>query len=225
MDLLRAVLYGVSAQRPSHSLFVGGEQLPMEARMGGLFMGFALAVLVAALLGRLRSARGPLPLAALACWGLILATGVDGANAFLFDGRLPHLYDPSTPARLLSGLGAGYGLGFLALPVIAERAQRDTLDEPVLLDVLELAAGLVVALLLGAALLGDVAALLWPAALLMLASVLVGFTLANRYLLALLPGGRRAAGGLPPVGFALVELAVFGALRGAMAAAGITWGI
>ena len=44
MDLLRSVLYGVSAQRPSHSIFIGGQQLPLEARMGGIFLGFLCAV-------------------------------------------------------------------------------------------------------------------------------------------------------------------------------------
>ncbi len=225
MDLLRALLYGVSAQRPSHSLFIGGQQLPIEARMGGLFLGFALAVLVAALLDRLRSARGPAPLPATACWGLVAATGLDGLNAFLFDGHLPHLYDPSVVLRLLTGLAAGYGLGFLALPVIAERVRADRVDEPVVFDLVELGSGLAAVLLVGAVLLVDVSVLLWPAALLMLGSVLVAFAVANQYLLTLVLRGTAGARRLPAFGLALVELAAFGVVRAAMAATGVTWGI
>src|ERR1700692_4126648 len=92
MDLFRALLYGVSAQRPSHSLFVSGEQLPLEARMGGIFLGFLCAVLLLVVLGRMRASQPPGGLLALLCWSLVALTGLDGLNAFLFDGNLPHLY-------------------------------------------------------------------------------------------------------------------------------------
>src|SRR5215475_8928614 len=94
MDTLRALLYGVSAQRPSHSVFVGDQQLPLEARMGGIFLGFLCALILIAVLGRLRASQPPAGLYGLACWGLIALTGFDGLNAFLFNGTLPHLYSP-----------------------------------------------------------------------------------------------------------------------------------
>src|SRR5437667_11233498 len=45
-ETLRVLLNGVSAQRPTHSVFLGGEQLPLEARMGGVFLGFLCATLL-----------------------------------------------------------------------------------------------------------------------------------------------------------------------------------
>src|SRR5215472_14086329 len=91
MDTLRALLYGVSSQRPSHSVFLGGQQLPLEARMGGIFLGFLCAVALVAVLGRLRASQSPGGWLALACWSLVALTGLDGLNAFLSDGNLPHL--------------------------------------------------------------------------------------------------------------------------------------
>jgi uncharacterized membrane protein len=77
------LLYGVSAQRPSHSVFVGGEQLPLEARMGGIFLGFLCALLLLWVLGRLRASQPPSGALGLACWALVALTGLDGLNAFL----------------------------------------------------------------------------------------------------------------------------------------------
>ena len=117
---LRALLFGVSAQRPSHSIFLAGEQLPLEARMGGIFLGFLCGLVMLALLGRLRARRTPSGALFPACVALVALTGLDGLNAFLFDGNLPHLYAPSTAARLLTGLAAGLGLaGLLGAVILA----------------------------------------------------------------------------------------------------------
>ena len=83
METLRALLSGVSAQRPSHSVYLGGEQLPLEARMGGIFLGFLCAVALVVVLGRLRASQPPSGALGLACWALIVLTGLDGLNAFL----------------------------------------------------------------------------------------------------------------------------------------------
>src|SRR5258708_27412076 len=87
--------------------------------MGGIFLGFLCAVVLVFALGRLRSSQPPRGVLGLACWALIALTGLDGLNAFLFDGNLAHLYPPSTALRLLTGLGAGLGVGGIAVPVIA----------------------------------------------------------------------------------------------------------
>ena len=108
------MLNGVSAQRPSHSVFIGGEQLPLEARMGGIFLGFLCAVALVLVFGRLRASQPPHGALGLACWALVALTGLDGLNAFLFDGNLPHLYTPNTALRLLTGLAAGLGVGLIA---------------------------------------------------------------------------------------------------------------
>jgi hypothetical protein len=201
--------------------------------MGGIFLGFLLAVALLGLLGRLRARRLPPGWVGAVCWALIALTGLDGLNAFLFDGQLPHLYAPATPPRLLTGLGAGLGLGLLAVPVVAGVVWRRPLDEPSVSDGLELLAGLILVGLLGAVLLIGPAPLLWPAALGMLLSVLVAFGLANLYVLVLAAGRANQATRLQDLsgpllsalGLALVELAVLSALRTWLATTfHFTWG-
>jgi hypothetical protein len=201
--------------------------------MGGIFLGFLSAVVLLALLGRLRARRLPPGLLGLACWALLILTGVDGLNAFLFDGQLPHLYAPGTPPRLLTGLGAGLGLGFLAVPVVAGVAWRRPLDEPSIADSLELGFALVAVGVLGTVLLIGPAPLLWPAAILMLISVVVAFGVANLYILTLAAGRANQAimlsdlygPLLSALGLALVELAGLSALRSWLATTfNLTWG-
>lgn len=234
MDTLRALLYGVSAQRPTHSLYIAGQQLPLEARMAGIFLGFLCATALLMVLGRLRAARTPSGGLGLACWGLIASTGLDGLNAFLFDGGLPHLYPPTTAARLFTGLGAGLGLAMLALPVVSSRLWRQPRDEAALEDILELATGLAIAGLLGALVLVGVAPLLWPIAVAMLIAVLVAFGVGNLFVVLLATGHVRHADGwsslagplLSSLGLALLELAGLSAVRAWLQASfGFTWGV
>jgi uncharacterized membrane protein len=223
---LRALLFGVSAQRPSHSIFLGGEQLPLEARMGGIFLGFLCGLVLLALLGRLgarHTPRGPL---FVACVALVAVTGLDGLNAFLFDGNLPHLYAPSTAARLLTGLAAGLGLCVLAVPVVASLAAPAATDEASIEDPVELGAGLAMVGLLGAVMLAGVGALLWPLALAMLIGVVLAFGVANVYVIVLATGRAHVGSLLSALGLSLVELVALSALRTWLIAAfGFTWGV
>jgi uncharacterized membrane protein len=237
METLRALLNGVSAQRPSHSVFLGGQQLPLEARMGGIFLGFLCALVLLVVLGRLRASQPPGGLLAGACWLLIALTGLDGLNAFLFDGNLPHLYAPNIALRLFTGLGAGLGVGLMAIPVVSSVvwSHKDgTDDEASIEDAIELLAGLALAALIGGLMLVGVAALLWPIALAMLVGVLVAFGVANLYLLVLATRQQHQAetladvrgGLLGSLGLALLELAGLSALRAFLIASfGFTWGV
>lgn len=231
------MLNGVSSQRPSHSVFLGGEQLPLEARMGGIFLGFLCAVALVVVLGRLRASQPPGGALGWACWALIALTGLDGLNAFLFDGNLLHLYAPNTTLRLLTGLAAGLGLGLVAVPVVASvvwsHATDDASDASIE-DPVELLAGLALAGLVGALVLAGVGVMLWPVALAMLAGVLVAFGVANLYVIVLVSGRIRQAlsmadlrgGLLSSVGLALLEMGGLAVLRGFLASAfGFSWGI
>ena len=234
METLRALLYGVSAQRPSHSLFLGGEQLPLEARMGGIFVGFLCALLLIVVLGRIHVGEPPTGLPGLACWLLIALTGLDGLNAFLFDGNLPHLYAPTVALRLFTGLGAGLGVGLMAIPVVANVVWSKPSEDAALEDPIELLAGLALIGLVGGLILVGGAALLWPIALVMLLGVLVAFGVANLYLFVLAAGHVHEAEALPDLsggltvslGLALLELAGLSALRTFLASTyGFTWGV
>jgi uncharacterized membrane protein len=234
METLRALLWGVSAQRPSHSVYLGGEELPLEARMGGIFLGFLCAVVLLAVLGRLRASQQPTGALGLACWVLIALTGLDGLNAFFFDGGLAHLYAPNTPVRLFTGLGAGLGVGLMAVPVVASVVWSKPIDESAIEDPLELLAGLGLIGVVGALMLAGVGVLLWPIAVAMLLGVLVAFGVANLYVTVLATGRVRRAqtladlsGGLVgSLGLALLEIAGLAALRSALVATfGFSWGV
>lgn len=202
--------------------------------MGGIFLGFLCALVLLGALGRLRACHPPAGLLGIACWTLIALTGLDGLNAFLADGNLPHLYPPNTASRLLTGLGAGLGLGLLAVPVVAGLIWKRPIDAASVEDPLELLAGIAVAALLGALLLLGPPPLLWPTALAMLLSVLLAFGTANLYILTQVTGRVRQAVASADVnglligslGLALLELAGLSALRSWLATSfGFTWGI
>ena len=63
-------------QRPAHSIFIDGQQMPIEARMFGMFGGALLALLYFAARGQLRSAMMP------SGWRLILCIALFGVMAF-----------------------------------------------------------------------------------------------------------------------------------------------
>ena len=118
-DKLHQALRGICAQRPDHSFLIGGQPLALEARMHGIFVGFATAVAAAWLQGRWR--RSELPtnwIAAVLAAGIVLM-GVDGANALLADLGAPHLYAPRNDLRLITGLLCGLGTAGFAAPVIS----------------------------------------------------------------------------------------------------------
>src|SRR5438309_5688063 len=105
--------------------------------MGGVFLGFLCATVLLAVLGRLRAGQPPRGAVGLACWTLIALTALDGLNAFLFDGNLPHLYAPNSALRLLTGLGAGLAVGLMAVPVVASRVWSRSTDEAAIEDHVE----------------------------------------------------------------------------------------
>jgi hypothetical protein len=208
--------------------------LPLEARMGGIFLGFLCAVVLLLVLGRLRASQPPSGVLGLACWTLIVLTGLDGLNAFLFDGNLPHLYAPNTALRLLTGLGAGLGVGLMAVPVVASVLWARPVDEGSVEDPLELVGGLALAGLVGGLVLAGAGVLLWPVALAMLVGVIVAFGLANVYVIVLATGCRGLAltvadlrgAWLSSLGLVLLELGGLAALRTWLIAAfGFTWGV
>jgi hypothetical protein len=122
---LFAVGYGLDPQRPSHTYFLGGAQLPLEARKVGMFGGFAIAYLALLITGRARCAGFP-PLRVAVVLGCFIAVmGLDGLNATLFDLALPHAYAPDLRLRLATGLLTGIAMAGLLLPALNGTLWRD----------------------------------------------------------------------------------------------------
>ena len=105
-------------------LFPDGRQLPLCARCSGTFLGVLVGLFgPGLLLGRKRAGNFPtLPLIlVLLAFSAIWA--FDGANSYgfllSFQGvkNVPHLYTPSNPLRLMTGMGQGITMGSLLLPV------------------------------------------------------------------------------------------------------------
>ena len=104
-------LHGLCAQRPSHSLQIGGDTLPMDARMTGIYLGAAATITWLAAARRLHATRVPsLPVLVLLA-SFVVVLGVDGFNALLVDLRVPTLYPPTNIIRLASGVLAGTAMG------------------------------------------------------------------------------------------------------------------
>lgn len=103
-------LHGLCAQRPSHSFSLGGQPLPFDARMTGIYGGALLASSYLLARGRWRSVGLPTKPILLLLAALVGLMGLDGINSTLQDFGLPYLYQPSNLLRLATGEGMGVAL-------------------------------------------------------------------------------------------------------------------
>jgi uncharacterized membrane protein len=182
-------LHGLCAQRPSHSLYVGGSALPLDARMTGLYTSAAVTFCWLLGAGRLRAVNRP-PLSTLALLaGFVAALAVDGTNALAFDLELPHPYEPSNALRLVTGILAGAAMGVALTWLVAEViwAGRER-GLAVVTRPRELLAPLAIAAAMGAIALSDLAILYAPLAFGLLLATIVVFAALGTVLLALLTG-------------------------------------
>jgi len=121
-----AVLHGLCAQTPSHTLRLGGQMLPFDARMTGIYAGVAMAMIAIGFRTRFRFAGIPRwPLLALLAT-LVVLMAVDGFNSFFLDMGVWHAYTPQNWLRLLTGMGAGIALGATLSYLIASTLWQDT---------------------------------------------------------------------------------------------------
>jgi uncharacterized membrane protein len=125
-DKALAALHGLCAQQPTHSLYFGGARLPYEARMTGIYGGFAVTVAWLLARGRWRAGGAP-PVGVLLALGAgVLLMGLDGLNSTLLDMRLWHAYAPRNELRLATGLLTGAGLGVFVWLLLGQVAFAPT---------------------------------------------------------------------------------------------------
>lgn len=109
-DTSYALLHGLCAQTPSHTIHFGSHPLPLDARMTGIYGGF-LITFVGLLLSRRVLHYGAIPKSVIALLVvLLLAMAADGTNSLLTDLGLWHPWTSSNSLRLITGYGVGVGL-------------------------------------------------------------------------------------------------------------------
>ncbi|MCL4507321.1 MAG: DUF2085 domain-containing protein [Chloroflexi bacterium] len=104
-------------QRPAHSIFIGGRQMPIEARMFGMFGGALLALVYFAARRRLDAAAMPRGWRLVVCVALFGVMAFDGIQALLYDMGISHLYTPNLVLRLSTGLASGVGIAMVLVPL------------------------------------------------------------------------------------------------------------
>jgi uncharacterized membrane protein len=119
-ELFEAVGYGLCHQLPERSFFGGGFQVPVCARDMGIYVGFAVSLLVIALLvrGRRPSEMPPVWLMVLGV-GFVLIMAFDGVTSYL------GLRETTNDIRLITGLLTGYGLTLALVPVLNGQLWRE----------------------------------------------------------------------------------------------------
>jgi uncharacterized membrane protein len=185
MDALAALLAGLSAQRAEHSLFIAGTQLPLEARVGGIFGGIIIGLAYFVALGRARALRYPSGAARLILLAFVALLSLDGLNALLFDLALPHAYPPANWLRFATGLLTGYALAAFSLPSVAWALWSEGDQSAPLEQGLELFFGVCLVGLFCLVVLADIWFLLYPVALVLSAGVCAALAEVNICLLAL----------------------------------------
>ncbi|WP_160145599.1 DUF2085 domain-containing protein [Dictyobacter aurantiacus] len=118
LERLRWLDSGICAQLLTHSLYPGGERLPLCSRNTGIYLGFFVTMIMVFIRKRGRAQVLPKKSLIIALCVGICFLAVDGINSLFVDLGISHLYQPNNLLRLASGLLAGLAMGVFVLPVI-----------------------------------------------------------------------------------------------------------
>jgi uncharacterized membrane protein len=119
-----AALHGLCAQVPSHTIRIGGQPLPFDSRMTGIYGGFLVSGIYLCAMGRYRASRLPSKLSISILALFIAAMAIDGTNSFMLDMRLWHPYTPDNRLRLATGLLTGIALASVVAFLLASTLWR-----------------------------------------------------------------------------------------------------
>ena len=172
-DKLWGVAYGICPQRPGHSLFHGGIQMPIEARESGIFGGFVIGLVTIMLLRRFRAMEYSQMTMLAAFIGFIGIMGLDGLNAIAYDFYLPTPYVPQVNLRLGTGLLAGLGIAGVMLPTFNQIIWRSGPDEAPLTGWRDLGVALLFTTLFFLAANSEVSWLLFPVSIIVIGGQLL----------------------------------------------------
>lgn len=212
---------GVCPQRPDHTFFFGNQQMPLEARMVGIFGGFLLTLFGLWLVGRGRALQWPrLPLS-LVLGAMVLVMVLDGLNATAYDLGWPTPYAPQNWLRLITGTLSGVGLAGLLLPIISMTIWSKAYLTPTFKHGWEIAVASIPAGLMALGVLSGWPLLFWPLSLIAAGGVIAMLVLFNLLIAVIvLRRENRAEAGLGllfPLGLVLLvslgQMGLFAFLR------------
>lgn len=176
--------YAVCHRIPERSFHIGDRQLPLCARCSGMYLGAMIGLAYQAIVGRRRQ-NFPLWRVAIPLILFVVAFAVDGANSYLYlvksvmpdvVAKIPNLYIPSNLLRILTGSGMGLGLAAILYPAFNQTVWVTAEEKPVLdLKGLLITVGLTVGVDL--LVLTESPVVLYPAAFISAAGVLVLLTM------------------------------------------------
>lgn len=106
----KLLLHGLCAQTPDHTFAIGGQPLPFDARMTGIYSGVVGAVALLAIRGRLLSQQMPSMKIMAVLVLFVAAMAADGFNSLLTDLNLWHPWTTTNTTRVITGYGAGVAL-------------------------------------------------------------------------------------------------------------------
>ena len=179
--------YAVCHRISSHSLAIGGRQLPLCARCSGTFLGALTGFLgQAVVLRRSRAAEFPPPAIIVTLVCFILLMGFDGANSYLtlLPGDLS-LYAPRNWLRLTTGALNGLAMSALIYPVFNFTLWRHPGAKRNIRDLQDLGALLLMEACLVGVMLTRWSFLLYPLALLSAVGVVTLLTAINGMLVTM----------------------------------------
>ena len=112
-----ALLHGICGQTPSHTLVLGGMELPLDTRCVGIYGGLLVTVMLLIGFGRHRSAAMPSKGAGVFLLLFLGALAVDGLNSLMTDLGKWHPYTASNDLRLITGWLTGVSIGSVLVMV------------------------------------------------------------------------------------------------------------
>jgi len=170
---------GVCPQRPAHSYFFDGQQMPLEARMVGIFAGFLVTFLGLWLVGRGRALQWPSRRLNIVLAACILLMVFDGLNSTFWDLGWPTLYQPQNWLRVVTGSISGVGMAGLLLPVVNMTVWRRGYLTPTFRSFWEIGYALVAVLLYVLGVMSGWGPLFWPLSLLAVVGVITMLVMLN----------------------------------------------
>lgn len=186
LDKADHVGYAVCHQIPVRSFFFGERQLPLCARCSGQYLGALGGMALLLLLGRGKAGLLPPAGIVLLLLGFIAIWGFDGLNSYLtlFPGA-PHLYEPHNALRVATGGLQGVALVVLVLPFFNGTLWASPTNQRSIANLREIGLLLLIVAAIVALVTSEVAALLYPLALISVSGTLLMLALVNTMIVAI----------------------------------------